>query len=274
MNSDELELIFSSSFDLENSEKDVNLSLDTNNISTTGSVTGTVRDTGGNLVSGATVKVFQLDGTPLAHTVTGSDGTYTIGNLPMGIYLLSTVKDGYVMSVTMNLALTEITNASNNVIYGIVKDNITGKAIEGVRVVLSQTVDGEVQVVDTCSSISDGEYLLDNIVSGTYNLSYEKDGYISKEVKDIILTTNQKLKSDMILVSSIGSIGSTVSGQIKTAAGAIVANAFVGLYKVTDDTEELVATTYTNESGRYMFGNVANGTYVVKAKKVTTASNE
>ena len=50
----------------------------------------------------------------------------------------------------------------------------------------------------------------------------------------------------------------------------MVPNAFVGLYKITATGKELVAVTYSNAIGKYMFGNVAAGEYAVKAKLTET----
>lgn len=59
----------------------------------------------------------------------------------------------------------------------------------------------------------------------------------------------------------------TISGIISHNS-VIIPNAFVGLYKIDTEknTEQLVATTKTNESGIYMFGSVESGNYKVKAK--------
>lgn len=63
----------------------------------------------------------------------------------------------------------------------------------------------------------------------------------------------------------------TVSGIIRDDTNKVVAGCFVGLYKVTtlaDGTkrEVLIATTKTNLAGKYMFGEVGSGEYIVKAK--------
>ena len=102
MNNDTLELKVSNTFTLaNNNEADINLNLSLPPISTTGSVSGTIYDTTlltGQVVAGATVKVFK-DGTPYAHTVSATDGTYTISDLPMGIYTIAAVKDGNFIAV-------------------------------------------------------------------------------------------------------------------------------------------------------------------------------
>ena len=54
------------------------------------------------------------------------------------------------------------------------------------------------------------------------------------------------------------------------ASGAAVAGCFVGLYQVTrvgeTSVETLIATTKTNAEGKYLFGGVIGGQYLVKAK--------
>ena len=72
------------------------------------------------------------------------------------------------------------------------------------------------------------------------------------------------------LTSTIRTINSTVSGIVKNELGIAVANAYVGLYKIEDSQEKLVAVTYTNIDGKYMFGNVLEGQYVVKSKLSAT----
>ena len=58
--------------------------------------------------------------------------------------------------------------------------------------------------------------------------------------------------------------------MIRNDDGQAVAGCFVGLYHIVTDLsgkkELLVATTKTNEAGKYLFGGVVGGEYVVKAK--------
>lgn len=62
----------------------------------------------------------------------------------------------------------------------------------------------------------------------------------------------------------------TVSGIIRNNAGQAVAGCFVGLYQVETvagvSRELLIATTKTNSAGKYLFGGVTGGEYLVKAK--------
>lgn len=281
MNNDTFELKVSNTFTLaNNNEADINLNLSLPPISTTGSVSGTIYDTTlltGQVVAGATVKVFK-DGTPYAHTVSATDGTYTISDLPMGIYTIAAVKDGNYLSadvpltissilpVTINLALINNDASTMNVIYGILSDKTTGLPIDNVKISLYSVV-GELKTfVASTTSIADGEYVLDQVADGNYEIAFDKAGYQTSTVNNITLSGGTTFNATTTLTSIVGNINSTVSGIIKTDLGVIVANAFVGLYKIVDGVETLVAITYTNAEGKYMFGNVLEGEYLVKAK--------
>ncbi len=286
MNDDTLKLNVSSTFTLaDNNEANINLNLTPPTVTTEGTVTGTVYDTTlltGTVVPGATVKVFTTDGTPYAHTITDMDGRYTISDLPMGIYTIAAVKDGNYLSkeipltisstlpVTINLILTNNESITKNIVYGIVDDNLTNSPIDNVTVSLYKIVDGEKILVSTTTSIADGEFTIDKIEAGTYSLSFSKTGYQTVEVNNVVLTGSTKFDASTTLTSTIGTINSTVSGMIKNELGIAVANAYVGLYKIEDGKETLVAVTYTNIDGKYMFGNVVEGNYVVKSKLSTT----
>ena len=61
----------------------------------TAQINGTVRDSTGLAVPGATVKATQT-ATGVARTVTsGTDGGYVLSNLPIGPYLLEVTKEGF-----------------------------------------------------------------------------------------------------------------------------------------------------------------------------------
>lgn len=282
MNNDILKLNVSNSFTLtNNNEADVNLNLNPPSMSTTGSVTGTVYDTTlltGNVVPGATVKVFTTDGTPFAHTITDENGNYNISDLPIGVYTISAVKDGTYLSVdtpltisntlpvTVNLALISNNLISKNIIYGTLKDSVNNIAIDNVNVALYKVEQSGNTLISTTKTIADGEYVLDKIDDGTYEVIFSKDGYQTLTLDNIALSQGTMFNASTNLTSTIGTINSTVSGIVTDELGVAVANAFVGLYKMENGVETLVAVTYTNTFGKYMFGNVVEGEYFVKAK--------
>ena len=281
MNDYNLKLNVSKKFILNNNEENINLNLEKNKIYNNGSVYGTVYD--GTLsnppLAGATVKVFTSDGIPYQHTLTDSKGKYTIGNLPIGTYTIATVKDGYMLSEDIPLIITnngavnidliaKPINTNNNIVYGIITDSITNLPIDGAIVQLYKDIDGTKTLIKNCNSISDGEYIIDNIEDGNYTISYTKTGYQTIEIQ-VDLKNGIKLSANESMVSTIGQINNTISGIIKDNDGNIIANAHVALYKIDNDKEILIATTYTNNLGKYMFGNVIDGNYLVKSSSAS-----
>lgn len=138
-----------------------------------------------------------------------------------------------------------------------------------------------------------GAYTLSGIPAGTYSLAAVKDGYLLSDAAGVTLSQgastelNLTLSADptlalgaiaggsianvsMSMVVDSRTYNGTVSGIIQNNAGQAVAGCFVGLYAVTTDlgvtTETLVSATKTNTEGKYLFGGVTAGAYVVKAK--------
>jgi hypothetical protein len=68
-------------------------------------ISGTVRDSGGLVVSGAQVSVTQT-ATGLSRSVqTGAEGSYTIPSLPPGPYRLTVTKEGFSSFVQAGIVL-------------------------------------------------------------------------------------------------------------------------------------------------------------------------
>ena len=193
------------------------------------------------------------------------------------MYLIAATKDEYILSedlpltitntipVNVDLAIVPNKEINKNIIYGILTDNITKLTLEGVEVQLYKEVEGVQTLVTSTTSISDGEYILDNIDDGEYKISYVKTGYQLLEM-NITLAGGIKFLANQTLNSTVGQINNTVSGVIKDNLGNLVKNALVALYEIVDGKEILVATTYTNSIGKYMFGNIKDGEYLVKSK--------
>ncbi len=85
-----------------------------------------------------------------------------------------------------------------------------------------------------------------------------------------VITGGSIANVSMAMMVDSRTYNGTVSGIIRDTAGQAVAGCFVGLYQVTtvgDVTQEhLIAVTKTNTMGKYLFGGVTGGEYLVKAK--------
>lgn len=248
---------------------------------TTATVFGVVSD-GTAPIPDATVKLFDSTGTPYKHTLTDTNGAYTISDVPAGTYSIGAVKPGYLLSdlsgitlsqsATTQINLTCIADASLSLgaIAGVltVTDLLgTSTPLGGAKITLTDALGTELAATYTAQ---DGEFAFYDLADGIYTLRASADGY--RAVSTMTTTIANGSISNLTMAMTIDSrtYNGTVSGLIRNSAGQAVAGCFVGLYQVTGEMgstkEKLIATTKTNAAGQYLFGGVASGEYLVKAK--------
>jgi Carboxypeptidase regulatory-like domain/TonB-dependent Receptor Plug Domain len=105
-----------------------------------GTVLGTVTDSSGAVVPGATVKVRNADTGLERSTQTSADGTYSAPELPFGKYTVTVSQSGFQTSVTSNVAVDV---ASDRRVDVVLKPGEVAEAVE---------VTGEVPQVDTTNA--------------------------------------------------------------------------------------------------------------------------
>lgn len=264
---------------LEEANIDLNLNPAAETFST---IYGIVTD-GQNPIPNATVKVFDSNGMPYKHTLTDENGNYTISELPVGTYSIGAVKDGYRLSDAQGVTLGNsdtikidlICNADETLnlgaIAGILNLNNadgTKSPLGGIKITLNDTVN---TAIATTYTADDGEFAFYDIADGIYTLIATAEGYTADTAITATITNGSISNVDMTMTIDSRTYSGTVSGIIRDDTNKVVAGCFVGLYKVTtlaDGTkrEVLIATTKTNLAGKYMFGEVGSGEYIVKAK--------
>ncbi|MNP06656.1 Cna protein B-type domain protein [compost metagenome] len=266
-------------------EVNVNLTLEDAPAFSNAILLGTVYDTTlltGAPISDATVVVYDASGAVVSFGITNSLGQYEISDLvDAAAYTVNATKDGYTISAssaftasattvtTVNFALLPNTNETLNTVYGIVVDNLDAP-IEDATVVLINSTNSEIFSITT--TIDDGEYAIYNVPAGSYLLKVIKQGYISPSSTALTLTTSENESQNVILTIDSNIDNGVITGIITDSASAAVENAFVALYTVDaeDVPETIIDYTFTNSAGRYIFGSVLPGSYVIKAKLSTT----
>lgn len=247
---------------------------------TNGGITGKVVNNTGTAISGATVKVFDLNYNPIKHTMTNDTGTYNISSLPSGSYLVYAVKDNYSLSekittiitnqsVTLsNIVLNENNSYKKGTVYGVVYDK-NKVALSKIKLTLSTLNDPSAVVSETYST-TDGEYVFYNLTAGTYKLEASSDDYILTEPFNVLVADGINNDEELYLDKLSSAKEGTINGIITDNETSVpIEGAFVGLYKIEEDEEKkeiLISVTTTNREGKYFFGYVPNGKYVVKAK--------
>ncbi len=278
-------LTYSPNFALEGIEEaniDLNLEIIENNSCT---VYGVVT-INGTPVPNATVKLFDSDGNPYKHTLTDAEGRYSMDGVPSGTYSITAVKSGCVLTqgigVTLapkdtkevNMQLIPETSLDLGAIAGVLLvaelDN-TKSPLSDAKITLK---DQDGTTVDTTYTIDDGEFAFYDLADGSYTMIASSEGYLPETME--VTIQNGAIVNVIINVGrDTRTYNGTVSGIIRNNAGAPLVGCFVGLYKLYVDSnniqrEALVAYTKTNVAGKYMFGEVVGGNYLVKAKKAAT----
>lgn len=279
---DLLGLKYSDNFTIEGlQEADIDLSLNPAS-NTSASVHGNVTD-GTKPIPNATVKLFDSKGMPFKHTLTDDAGDYSMDGIPAGTYSIGTVQSGYRLSDTVGVTLsdgdtTEINfsckqDASLNLgaIAGILTidgHEGAGEPLAGAKITLMDI--GE-NVIATTYTVDDGEFAFYDVADGKYILLPSAEGYLPASPMTVTITNGSIANITMSMDVDARTYNGTVSGIIRDNNGRAVAGCFVGLYQMAKNEdgsrkEILVSTTKTNAGGKYMFGSVNGGQYLVKAK--------
>ena len=196
-----------------------------------------------------------------------------------------------IQEADINLELPPVSGGSATV-YGTVTDGTDPLADATVKLFDSTGAPFQHTLTD-----ASGQYSMSGIPAGTYTIAAVKDGYRLSGALGVTLaasdTTQMNLTCTADATLTLGAIAGTitggsianvtmsltvdtrtyngtVSGVIRDQKDTAVAGCFVGLYQITGTgagaTETLIATTKTNAEGKYLFGGVVGGQYLVKAK--------
>lgn len=264
---------------LQEADIDLNLNLVSNKSAT---VHGNITD-GKVPISNATVKLFDSKGLPFKHTLTNENGLYSMDGIPAGTYSVGTVKEGYRLSDTVGVTLSEndvteinfVCKPDETLSLGAIAGILRINEHEGKNEPLSNAkialLDINDNVVATTYTADDGEFAFYDVANGKYTVISTADGYLPASPMTVTITGGSIANITMAMNVDSRTYNGTVSGVIRDNNGHAVAGCFVGLYQIIkqeDGTvkEILVATTKANNAGKYMFGSVSEGQYMVKAK--------
>lgn len=246
-----------------------------------GTITGTVTDTNGDPVEGAVVKILDNDYNPVAHVITGSDGSYIFSPFaPGNNYRVFASAVGFELSTTdpfsllpkqsinKDLVATEDPTLLKSFIAGdIIDDN--GDPIAGAVVELYSIDDQQNELLMGIAFSNEyGQYVFREVEIGNYAIRITALGYTPTR-NTINITEDQTIaKVDTTLVPDQLASKGTISGIITDSDGNAVVGADVILYRVeSDDALTPIALTKTITNGVYLFVNTPQGDYKVKSSK-------
>ena len=106
---------------------------------------------------------------------------------------------------------------------------------------------------------------------GIYTIAAVKDGnYLSQDLP-LTISSTLPVTIDLVLTNNESITKNIVYGIVDdNLTNSPIDNVTVSLYQIVDGEKVLVSTTTSIADGKYMFGNVVEGQYVVKSKLSTT----
>lgn len=243
-----------------------------------GVITGIVTAQGGAPLEGATVKVYNSADIPIAHAITNPQGRYTIPSVVSGTYKVVATKTGYLTPLavpvtvtanrptTVDFTLIPDPDAPLNTLYGIISEVVTHIPLYQ-AVVNTYLVSGTTQtLVSTTSTNTSGQYISPKLADGDYVMVANKAGYDQSISATTTLSGSELASLNLTLTPNAVANTGTVSGLIADIVTLLpIANATVALYQMSGTVETLISLTKTNGAGRYLFGSVSAGNYIVKA---------
>ena len=224
----------------------------------------------------ATVKVLDRKSQPVAHTTTDCHGRFAFENVLMpGIYVVIATANGYKVSADYKLSLeayrpvnlfirlepSKLTECGT--VYGVCYDELN-QALPDVQLRIYEDEKSESEAALTQSN-DDGEYIVYGLKQRKYSMTAVKAGYILPSKITFELFPGEMTCLNVFLYADMRTVDGTISGKLDYR-GTPVADAVAALYKADGHDHVLITLKEANTAGNYLFTDVKQGAYIVKAK--------
>jgi hypothetical protein len=217
-------------------------------LSDIGSISGTVTNSSGTAISGASV------GYGSATTTTSSTGAYTLSNVIAGTIQLAASASGFTTQ-TQSVLVTAGANATANftlavppspgTVSGQVTNSSGGAAISGATVSWSG---------GSTTTGSAGAYTLSNVTAGTVQLAVSATGFASQS-QSVVLASGGTATQNFVL-TAVPANG-TITGEVTNISNGIALSGATVSWSG--------GSTTTSSSGIYTLSNVTAGTQTITA---------
>lgn len=236
-------------------------------------ITGFVVDNVGGRVPAATITATSGP-TEGAVTTSAADGSYRLANLAPGSYVFTATKSGYTsqnrgqtLAAGDNRRL-DFTLASETPLGGVLQGSVirsdTRDPLSGVTV---QLTGGAGTVPQTQITGADGAFRFENLTSGVYRLSVDRDGFFSYS-RNFTVTVNRVTTANVSLRLRAAEL-STLQGTVEDSTGRRVSNVTLTLTG-----GETRATLRSARSGTYRITRVVPGDYVLQVRAAGFADQD
>ncbi|MGW4715814.1 MFS transporter [Nocardia sp. NPDC004260] len=223
------------------------------------SLNGYVHREDGRPVPAAALTLIDHQGRQAARTNGGADGRYLVGAPDAGNYVLIVSAAGH-QPAAVNVTVADrpqqfdITLLGSGEVSGVVRSSTLGEPLPGATITLTD-LDGE--VVGSATAEGDGGYVCHGVVPGTYTLVAVAE-HMRPSATALTVPDSGLLHHDIVLTPM-----AVLAGSAWADGGRAVADVQIS---VLDAAGVLTATTRTDENGRYVVADLAEGDYTVVAR--------
>ena len=125
-----------------------------------------------------------------------------------------------------------------------------GKAISGVTITVRQKGED----LKTVKSDSKGEFVMEGLKAGMYNVVFEKDGFGTGILYNIEVEKKRigNLGNRLVMRVDQGTLV-IINGSVFNQFGGSIYGAKVEIAKISDDSSQKVGSSYTSQSGEFIF---------------------
>jgi hypothetical protein len=174
-----------------------------------GTISGTVTDSSGQAIAGATVSYSE------GSTTTDGGGNYSLANVLVGTYTITAAANGYQTVSRQNVDVSPGVITTNNFVltgFGTISGTVVssaGVAIGGATVSYSG---------GSTTTAGNGAYSLSTVAAGAYSVTAAASGFQTSTQANVSVTANVTTTLNFTLSNSGGGQGYSISGAISPAS--------------------------------------------------------
>ncbi|MFL6388274.1 MAG: carboxypeptidase regulatory-like domain-containing protein [Terriglobales bacterium] len=228
-----------------------------------GSLTVTVKDAAGNLITNAQITIFEQNQFGIVLTGrTQSDGTFTFANVLAGNFFVTATDPVTQLSGSLSSAVTA--GAANSATVQLQPaGSILGRALntDGITPLAGVLVQVFGPVFRQVNTASDGSFRFDALPLGTYTLqSFDGSGRLRARNTGISLASNGDVITTNLVFVGLG----TVQGTVHNPNGTLANGVSITLRSSNPQVGGFLSTT-SNSAGFYTITGVPTGSFTVTA---------
>jgi len=229
-----------------NSNSSTGLS-DSVTVDTTGSFSGKVTNGSGDAIADTQVTFNDSNGNQLGQTTTDANGEYTVEDVEEGTYDITASADGYEDATTngVEIVATEDTATTDFSLTEITTGSFSGKVTNGSGDAIADTQvtfnDSNGNQLGQTTTDANGEYTVEDVEEGTYDITASADGYKDDTTNDVEITGEEDTADTDFTLSEAGEVHDVDELQINAD--------FIGIVADDNNTVSLTASGFEDADG-------------------------